>query len=432
MRRPTRDGRNTFRVDSHFCAAQAKYTRQLFALLPDSQLLSLDDKVKVHCCSNVRRPGASWTLGPAHDDPVHDFAATKHLSFSISAILDLQSGATMQLHSFASKSISQANLLVRYLRGSWSSPRRRPTSLLLMVDGGSDRTMKSIGNRLLYAATMLVLDIQVLGIIKWEPHGGSKMNPVERTHVATNRAIANIQLMSDRELHLATMNQLPNADKQRIVREAMEICQRRISEEPHAGRLVEAQVVADPAEFFDADFCSNWEKLKQSSARRTCAYCWPLSPALCQLRQQLGLPPMEFLPFQQLLDMLGEAHLSIGAHCAFLARCTSVGCFGGCLTDPKLCAMLGEHPANELFRLTVPMPVSPAYRHYVGIEDKLTSGIEPQDETCPSVLVKRAAVAADGILSDAAIRELSFLCCWPPGVQDHAKFVEYCRSVCRV
>jgi hypothetical protein len=88
--------------------------------------------------------------------------------------------------------------------------------------------MAYAGNRLLYAMLMTSLDLELLLVVKHEPHGGSKFNPVERAHVSTNRALANCSFMTPEELEAAEAKRLTALQKKHIRRTGLQLAAQRI------------------------------------------------------------------------------------------------------------------------------------------------------------------------------------------------------------
>ena len=228
-RMPSRDGRNTWHPDAHFTLATNGKLMQLGYLLSGNALmLSKDDKKKMATTGMpVARPRRSWHVvdenggvDAALDAPVHGWAqSSMTLTPSSTLVLHLDTKANTSRQMGTSPSLRGGSGFVHW-KVSMVTPstaahqadltvdvllrvcvdRPLPPMLNIFVDGGSDQTMASPVNRLIYTLMLIVLDLDTLVVAKYHPMGGSKFNPTERLNQAIGLAIGGDTLIDETTL----------------------------------------------------------------------------------------------------------------------------------------------------------------------------------------------------------------------------------------
>ena len=224
--RSSRDGRDTYHPDALYCTKKNEVIRKLIVDSPDhiALALSLDDKARVPVIGPVARPSAAWTIPDSDRNlratslPVHNFSQTKESSVVISTTLNLSLatrsnehrkkkgqkltylGGSGYLHIKANTKSTSVHHICGMLRHFWKNGWSVPRTLCLFTDSGNDHEFRYNIGKLTYAFLFVLMGLESLIVCTYEPHGGSKKNPVENVHASINQHISGQSIVSIDEI----------------------------------------------------------------------------------------------------------------------------------------------------------------------------------------------------------------------------------------
>ena len=431
--RPSRDGKNVFRCDDHFCCAQGAKAIELVHLLGSDAIgLSRDDRRRIppfdtSSSGSCRR---SWVfvdndveaVRSGESLPVHSFAAVSSLSIVPTSVLELslvtpanmnRRGPLSQRggHAYVvlkaqvttpSNASHLADVLLhsliqraKRLRGFVPNVEGFPSVCFLFVDGGTDETMRAPVNRVVFALVSLILDLDALVVIKWSPDGGSKYNPVEVVNGVIGLIVGNAPLI-DSEFAMKTfginVERLPVKLDDAKVRDIVSVALARILERfkstttTFSGLPVHATAwpLDNALHFLPDEWRAVDASLRAAGRNRFPAALVgvriPVTQRIHDMRSSLGLRCLEraSIPVDELHRLaIDEQHSFLSEHMYIVGRCGISGCSvcsGANRGIGGMASMLlgDSNRVGALRALLVPVrDVSRDGEHYEGLDDAL-------------------------------------------------------------